>query len=102
MRDQLADGSAGSGRLLHAVAGKTVAEVKIRHFGMGADDRVLVERVVVVVPGPRVQELDLGEGWDAVRERRPDDFLEECVLDLKVIRVRVVFGGRRDAADEAL
>src|SRR5687767_12756443 len=57
MNDQLGDGAADSGGVLQAVAGKAVGVEKIRQGRIGADDRVLVQDIVVVVAGPRARHL---------------------------------------------
>ena len=58
-------------------------------LGMRADDRVLVERVVVVVAGPGVDHLDALERRHARGQPRPHLLLEEGVID----GVEVAAGG---------
>src|SRR3954452_24311558 len=52
MRDQFGDRAPGGGRLLQAVAREPVGENEILDLRMAPDHGVLVERVVVVMPGP--------------------------------------------------
>ncbi len=71
---------------------------------MAADDRVLIEGVVVVVPGIGADELGLLEGRDAVGDGRPADVLELAVDRLEVVGIggRVLRLGRRPAAQVIL
>src|SRR2546423_15708808 len=78
---------------------KSVREQEISDLRMRADHRVLVERIVIVMPGPGALELERFHGRYAVRQRRPDHVLEQRVLHIEIGRARVRFGGRRDAAD---
>src|SRR3546814_494725 len=68
---------------------------------MRAENRVLVERVVIIVTGPGANQLDRLEGGYPVRERRPDDLLERRIVDLEIKAIGVRRFRRRDAADEA-
>ena len=52
MQDEFRDGASGGIALLETVPGEAVGEVEVGDLGMRADDRVLVERVVVVEAGP--------------------------------------------------
>src|SRR6478735_4360869 len=54
VHDELGNRASGRSGLLHAVPGEAVGKVEVAELWMPADDRVLVERVVVVVAGPRV------------------------------------------------
>src|SRR5690606_34695716 len=87
--DKLGDAAADRWRLLQAMAGKSGGEIKARHIGDGAEDGVMVEEVHVVVPGPGTTRPDHLEGWNAMREHRPDRLLEEVVIDREVVAVRV-------------
>src|SRR5689334_8789381 len=70
VHDQLGDRASGSGGLLHAVPGEAVGEVEVAETGVPADDRVLIERVVVVVAGPGVHHLDALERRHALCQLR--------------------------------
>src|SRR5262245_41012002 len=56
--DQLRNGATRCRRLLDAVAAEAVREDQVRQLGVAADDRVLVDHVVLVVTGPRANGLD--------------------------------------------
>src|SRR5581483_12131142 len=81
MRDELGHGAAGGGSLLRTVAGEAVGEIEVGEVGMGADDGVLIERVVVVVAGPRVDHLDGGKRRHTPRKAWPHLAVEEIVVD---------------------
>ena len=99
MHDQLGDGAAGGRRLLQAVAREAVREDEIRDLRMPSDHGVLVERVVVVVPGPGALQLERLHGGHAMRQHRPDHIVEQRVVHLEIGRARVGLLRRRDAAD---
>ena len=82
-------------RLLETVTGEAVGVDEVGHFVVGADDHVVVDGVVGVVPGPLRRDLDSFERRDAVDERRPDLLLEDVVIHPKVVEVRPP--GRRRA-----
>ena len=65
----------------------------------GPDDRVVVEEVHVVVPGPGAAGPDRFEGGNAGGEHRPDRLLEESVVDLEIGCRRIVLRRRRAAGD---
>ena len=52
MRDQLRYGAADGGGLLHAVAAEAAGAVEVVEIGMRTDQTVLVEGIVIIVPGP--------------------------------------------------
>ena len=62
VRDQLGEAAPDRRRLLQAVAGEAGRDEEIAVAGEGADDRVLVERVEVVVAGPGAARPDRLEG----------------------------------------
>src|SRR6185312_10993515 len=62
--DQLGDSPANRRRLLQPVAAEAVGEVKVPNLRMRPQDRVLVERVVVVMSDPRPHQLERLEGGD--------------------------------------
>ena len=99
MNDQLGDRAAGGRRLLQAVAGEAVGKHEIRDLRMPPDHGVLVERVVVVVPGPGALQLERFHSGHAMRQRRPDHLVEQRIVDLEIGRARVGVLRRRDAAD---
>src|SRR6188472_4484945 len=78
--DQFSDRPADRGRLLDPVAAEPVREQEIRDLGMPADDRVVIERVHLVVASPGIRDTDRVECGHAVRERRPQDRLEQRVV----------------------
>src|SRR5690554_4299811 len=84
--------SLSNGRgLLETVTGKAVCEEEILHVRMRPDHRVLVESVVVVVPGPGPAWPYRLEGGDAGCERRPDHLLKQAPVGLEIVRVRSLF-----------
>lgn len=62
MHDELRQRLADRRRLLQAMAGKAVGEEEVVDLRMRPDHRVLVERVVVVMAGPRARRLNGFEG----------------------------------------
>lgn len=100
MDDQLGDGTADRRRLLDAVAAEAIGEQQVLDLRMAADDRVVVERVHLVVAGPRIREPDRIELRDAGRQCRPQPRLELVTIDLEREIGEVLVRGRRDAPDE--
>src|SRR5882724_8409749 len=98
--DQFGDGAADGGRLLQPVPAEPVGEVKVPDLRMWPQYRVLVERVVVVVPDPGPYQLDRLEGGYAVRQGRPHHVFVQPMVDLEVSAVRIFGLRRRDPADE--
>src|SRR5262249_16329376 len=99
--DHFRIGTARRRRLLQTVAAKSPGEVQVPNLAMRPQDRVLVDRVVVVSAGPGAVDLDAFEGRDTFGKCRPDCFLEKLVIDIEVEGVRIVVLRRSDAADEA-
>jgi hypothetical protein len=66
---------------------------------MRADHGVLVERVVVVMPGPGALQLQLLHRGYAMRQHRPHDLLEQRIVDVEIGRARIGVFRRRHAAD---
>src|SRR5262249_15243967 len=81
VHDQLGDGATDGSALLDAVPGEAGAEIRVGDLRVRADDRVLVERVVVIVAGPGVHHLGGLERRHQGRQRGPDLRLEEGVVD---------------------
>src|SRR4051812_16411499 len=66
---------------------------------MGPENRILVERIVVVMASPCADQLDRLEGWHAMCQCRPDRLVEQRVIDLEIKAIGIGLLGRRDAAD---
>src|SRR5690606_41300379 len=71
VNNQLSNGAAGCGGLLKTMAGEAVCKVEIPYLWMGADDRVLVERGVVVEASSGVHHFDKLERQHPPRQPRP-------------------------------
>src|SRR5689334_2520570 len=67
---------------------------------MRANDRVLVEIIVVVVSDPGIGCLDRLEGRHAGCKPRPDLLLEPAVIDLEIELLRLALLFRRQPGDE--
>src|SRR5215208_1324127 len=61
--------------------------------GPGSEDRVVVEAVLVVMPGPGASHLERLEARDALGEAGPDRLVEIRVIDLPVEPRRLVIAG---------
>src|SRR5207248_8605288 len=83
-RDQLRQPATDRRRLLQSVTGESVGKKEVWDIRMGTDDRVVVERVDLVMPGPGIEQLDRLEGRHSMRQRRPDDLLERSAIELQV------------------
>src|SRR4051812_6153709 len=76
------------------MAGKAERDVEIlQSAGPGAEDRVVVEAVLVVMTGPGAGHLECFEGWDPLGQPRPDRFVEIGIVDLPVEPGRLVIAG---------
>src|SRR4051812_3947146 len=100
MHDVLGNGLPDRRRLLQAMAGKAVGEIEIAQARVRADDRVLVEVVVVVVPDPGIGRLYRLESRHAHGKTRPDLVFEPAMVDLEIELPRLVALFRRQAGDE--
>src|SRR6266436_4289692 len=84
IRNHLGGRPAGGRRLLKPMAAETVGEKEIRDIRMGPQNRVLVNRIVVVVACPGAGELNAFEGGNALGKGRPDRFLEQVVVNVEI------------------
>eukprot|EP00320_Phaeocystis_rex_P002765 CAMPEP_0119096330 /NCGR_PEP_ID=MMETSP1178-20130426/172547_1 /TAXON_ID=33656 /ORGANISM="unid sp, Strain CCMP2000" /LENGTH=107 /DNA_ID=CAMNT_0007080207 /DNA_START=239 /DNA_END=559 /DNA_ORIENTATION=+ len=88
------------------MAGEAVTQDQVGHVRVWADQRVLVEGVVLVEAGPRRLHLEATKSVAAAVERWPDDLLKDCVVDhLEIGHSGTIgvatFGRGRDATQEA-
>src|SRR6516225_4388119 len=82
VHDQFGDRAPGRGTLLCAMPGEAAGEVEVGERRVRADDRVLVEPIVVVVTRPGVHGLDALEHRHTRRQPGPHHAVEEGVIDL--------------------
>src|ERR687889_375111 len=76
------------------MAGKAKSDMEIlQPAGPGSEDRVVVEAILVVMPGPGARHLERLEGRDALGETGPDRLVEIRVVDLPVEPGRLVITG---------
>ena len=68
---------------------------------MATQNRILIDRVVVVMADPSARELDRLEGGYAFGQRRPDCLLEQAVVDVKIQAIGIVLIRRGHSAYEA-
>src|SRR6516165_9638531 len=59
----------------------------------GPEDRIIVQRVFVVMPGPGALDLQRLERRHPFGETRPDRLVEIGIVDLPVESMRLVIGG---------
>ncbi len=79
---------------------ETIREHTIVDVRVIADDCVLVEHVVLVVAGPAVFNAQGFEFRNTMSKCRPDDFVEDSVVDFVQRQViRVIVRTRRRTAD---
>src|SRR5439155_17470043 len=83
MDDELADAASDGRRLHEAVAAEPVGEQEIRDLGMGAEDRVVVEGIDLVVARPGVGHLDRLEPGDPFCDSGPQELVELAPIDLE-------------------
>lgn len=99
MADELGHGAAHGRALLDAVPGEAVGENGVVELRVGPDEAVLVDGVVLVIAGPGVDETQTLQRRDAVGQRRPDQILEQGMVNRQRRIVRVARRRRRDTRD---
>ncbi len=84
IRDEFGEPTPHGGGLLQAVAGKAAGDVAILQARHSPHQRVVIEQIHVVMPGPGTAGADGLEGRDARGERGPDHLLEKRPIDLEI------------------
>lgn len=101
--DEFGDTPPYCGGLLKPMPRKPAGDQRVFVTCHPADDRIVIEQVHVVMPGPGPARPQALEGGDAMGQDRPDDLLEERPIHLEIVALvdRIVVIGRK-AADIAL
>src|ERR1700730_6146987 len=100
--DEFGERTADRRRVLQSVAAEAACENQIGHRLACAQERILIEDVIVVVSRPGAGHPDGLERGYAMSQRRPREFLEQMMIDLKVVQRDIGIIRGHHSADEAV
>src|SRR5215469_2883801 len=101
MDDQLTEAASYGRCLMYAMAAEAVREVKIREAWRQSDQRIVVEHVHVIMPGPGATRLESFKDRYPSGDHRPNVFAKKRIVDLEIIAVVVGIGRRRHATQKS-
>ncbi len=88
-QDQFGNALARGWRMLHAMAAEAGGGDQIVDARRPADQRIVIERVHLIMAGPGADEAGRLEARHAMRQRRPEEFLILIVIGIEIGRIGI-------------